>query len=370
MKFILLNKPILTLLFACILLTACEKIDVPDPDKENPVFEVSFEDGVSNINIGGPNTELVSIVTWDDLDIRTFEGSLVNTKNQSSLTFRLRDDRLTKPGTVEDTLSLFIPRNYTYVNITQHVGEQTVLLNQLHNMEYHDRVIWQYGILPDAYGAFFNIINFNPNIQTSFCMKIMDEVSNKETNYCKSMVYNKSEIPFKGFSLANNEISPMIDPSFTGDIEFEWNGVKKRSFIIENNGKLAFSATHNPENNDQTAAIHSSDMFVDLDSQGNAIIPIIPGFDSKLVVFDRSPDLSKVEIIWVNEEGKEFKSSNASQSDLADFIIKDVKHFSIRNQDGHRVMKVEVNFSCTLQAEDGETIQIQDGKGTIGFAYY
>jgi len=371
MRLILQNKTILTLLSVCILLTACEKIDVPTPVKEDPVFEVAFGDGTSSFNIGGPNTELVSTVVWDDLNIRIFEGALVNTKDQTSLSFRLRDNRITKANTSGDTISILMPGELQYVNKNQSLDEYKVLVNKLSDLNYHSKSSWlDPFILFPTQGAFFNINNFRTDRFTTFCLTIEDEATNCNTLYCKNYIYNEGDIPLLGFSLNNNIITPIIDPSFTGEILFRWNDEEKDSHEIVQKGKLEFVAIYDKGNNGRDQTIHSVDMYVDTDAQGNAIAPCFTGIESKLVIFDRSPDFSKVEIVWVNENGKEFKSSNTAQTDVAKFEVKEVSHFPIRNQDGHRVLKVDVEFSCTLQSEDGEKIVINNGAGTIGFAYF
>lgn len=371
MKLILQNRLLIYALSVLVLVTACEKIEVPGPEKDDPVFEVSFQDGSSNINLGGTSTELISTVSWDDMNIRVFEGSLVNTKNQSSLTFRMRDNRISKPNIANDTLALFRPGEFSFVNKSQSLGEQKVLLNQLDNMNFQDIASWIDAFIPTAErGAFFNISNFKPDEYVSLCLTLEDEATSCNTVYCKNIIYNEGDIPLKGFSLNNNTLSPIIDPSLTGNILFRWNDEEKESHVVTKKGKLEFLAIYDRNNDGRNQTIHSVDMYVDVDNDGNVIAPCFSGFESKLVVVERSPDFSKVEVVWVNEAGKEFTSANISQSDIAEFNITEISSFPIRNQEGHRVKKIDVNFSCTLQAEDGERVVINNGEGSIGFSYY
>lgn len=371
MKLILQKRFFIYVLSVFVLVTACEKIEVPAPDKDEPVFEVSFQDGSSNINLGGTSTELISSVSWDDLNIRVFEGSLVNTKNQSSLTFRMRDNRISKPNIANDTLALFMPGIFSFINNAQNLGEQKVLLNKLDIMELKDKVTWLDALVPlPVPGAFFNMLNVQSDEYITVCMTIEDLATNCNTVYCKNMKYSEGDIPLKGFSLNKNTLSPIIDPSFTGDVQFRWNDEETESYDVTKKGKLAFSAIYDKDSDGRNQTIQSVDMYVDVDNDGNVIAPCFSGFETSLVVLERSPDFSEVEVIWVDESGKEFTSANIPQSDVAEFNITEISPFPIRNQDGHRVKKLDVIFSCTLQAEDGERVVINNGEGSIGFSYF
>ena len=372
MKLILQKRFYIYVLSVFVLLAACEKIDVPDPGQDEPVFEVSFQDGSSNINLGGNSTELISTVSWDDMNIRVFEGSLVNTKNQSSLTFRIRDNRISKPNITNDTLALFIPGEFSFINNDQSLGSQKVLLNQLDNMNFMDMVFWRDVLVEDPVpGGFFNIDVADPNEIILICLDIKDEDAGCTTTYCKELKYNEGDVPLRGFSLNDNTLSPIIDPSFTGNIQFRWNGEEyMESYLVTKRGKISFEILYDKDNDGVVDFLQLVETYLNMDNDGNVIAPCFSGFESKFVVFERSPDFSKVEVVWVNEEGKEFTSANTSQSDIAEFNITEISPFPIRNQEGHRVKKLDVNFSCTLQAEDGEKVVINNGEGSIGFSYF
>ncbi len=77
--------------------------------------------------------------------------------------------------------------------------------------------------------------------------------------------------------------------------------------------------------------------------------------------------LSTFDLQYVDDSGKFYSSSQGEQTDDAYFDVKSVEPY-LANAAGQKTMKLEVETSCRLYADDGESILLTNGVGVIAVA--
>jgi len=347
-------------------ISSCDKIELPDPDQENPVFGLNFQMDNEQLNLGGLNTKVLSDVYWDELGIRIFENTFVNEVDNTSLVFRLRDNRPTIPLVEHDTAYLFKPGRFDYVNQLNRNSSISYLINKSRNPDYVPYMKWLDATDSDtAKGRPFHLVSgFDANAEYILCQTIESTTSTCETNYCKWWKYSDGEIPLLGFATKANGIWPVFPNDYSQPLSFIWNGVESEALMVINQpGKYEVRIfTGN--------TIAEVEMYIGLDEEGNVIPPCFDPFSSEMITFDQKPAFSQVEIVWVDAQGKTYSSSSEAQSETSFFTIQEVSAINLRNQEGHRVQKVDVTFECTLYSDSGESITIKGAKGAMGLPYY
>ena len=78
--------------------------------------------------------------------------------------------------------------------------------------------------------------------------------------------------------------------------------------------------------------------------------------------------LSTVLVRWRDANGKVFRSDLQEQPSESSFRILSVSPYE-ENEAGNKTMMVELEVSCLLFAEDGEKMELKDGKGVIAVAW-
>lgn len=347
-------------------ISSCDKIELPDPDQENPVFGLNFQMGNDHLNLGGLNTKVLSDVYWDELGIRVFENTFVNEDDNTALIFRLRDNRPSEPMVEDDTAYLFNSGRFEYMNQLNRNSSATYLMNRSRHPDYVPYIQWRDAtVLDTAKGRPFHLVSgFDANAEYIVCQTIKSSANTCETAYCKWWKYSDGEIPLLGFATKANGIWPVFPADYSKPLSFIWNEVESEALkVIDQSGKYEVRIfTGN--------TIAEVEMYIGLDEEGNVIPPCFDPFSSEMITFEQQPAFSQVELIWIDAQGTNYSSSIKAQSESSFFTIQEVNAINLRNQEGHRVQKVDVTFECTLYSDSGESITIKGAKGAMGLPYY
>jgi len=349
-----------------ITISSCEKLELPEPDQKTPVFGLSFQLGETTINLGGLSTRLESDVYWDELGVRVFENVFINDEAEATLTFRLRDNRPTILNLAHDTSFLFQAGRYEFLNNTNRNQAARYLINRSQNPDLHPFIEWMdANSIDTTKGRPFHLVpGFNPQSEYTVCQTIKNDTEACSTTYCKWWKYSDGEIPLLGFGVKANGIWPIIAEGYSKPLTYIWNGEEADALhVVKQSGihevRIFTGLT-----------IAEVEMYISLDDNGEVISPCFDNFSSELVNYSIDPAFSQVEVIWKDKDGKEYFSSSKAQPTNSFFTIEEVTPFNIRNPDGHKVQKINVNFDCTLFSQSGETILLKGAQGVFGLPYF
>jgi hypothetical protein len=357
-----MNRYILLLLV--IIGLSCERIQLPDPVINDPLFELSLNIGESEFSLGGQGTEVNTDFTWDNLGVRVFNSSIRNKNSGEELSIIFRDDRLSKRDISGDTFSLFRQDTFFFANLQSRAKNVRMLLNRMIDPAFASWARWESSVNSNK-GLNFNFLHPSGIANETICLYIKDETINCRTTYCKDKVGNTArDFPLEGFVIEGNQIRPQIGAGFIDPYTIRWDDLYQESLAIKQSG------LHNLfiiVNNGQK--IYNVELYLELDAQNRIKTPCFSGFFTDLFTFSEDPMFNTVEVNWKDNQGKSYSSARNVQNSQANFIIDKVTRLDVINPDGFPVQKLDVKFSCRLFAADGSSIVIKDAQGTIGFAY-
>ena len=358
-----MNRYILFIGTCFFLWSSCEKIQLPDPVINDPLFELSLNMGDTPLLLGGAGTAVTSGFDWDDLGVRVFSCSIKNKESEEELTIFLRDDRLSKKAIGGDTFELFRADTLDFANKYARAKNVKMLLNRLLDPSYSRLAKWQTSNKDHA-GLNFNYQHPSGLGDQTICLYIEDQSTKCKTTFCKDRVGSSlQDFPLEGFVIEGNRISPKIGAGFNLPYKIRWDDLEQDMITVNQ------SRTYDLFIIDNSQRIFNVEIFLELDQQNRIKTPCFTGFSTELFTFQEDPMFNTAEIQWKDKTGKVYSSANRTQDKQAMFIVDQVTRLDVINPDGNPVQKLDIKFSCRLFAEDGTSVLIKDAQGTIGFAY-
>ncbi len=365
-----MNKLNLLLLIALVLFaSSCEKIEVPEPTKEDPEFGFwSGQIGASPLSIENDSLFMSTKIISDALNVNTYQTSFTMLgSTQPQWIFKYRDSKTMR--TAADTSDLFYTGTSRYLHANQVGITGRVVSHTLKNILHGNAVIWD--TMPDGQGDGFtggrHFSIENTRITGVNHIKASLIVDGKNNYVYKKYVPLKGDINIKTIKISGNKITFDLDQSsVTSSLRFIWNDGAPG---WENTFEVSSSGLYNLKISDEF-----KDCFVEIQvylerSKGTIKQPDLPIFSSiHTVEYSTLPNFSKMEIIYFDKDGTEYSTRYLEQ--FKPFIIKNIETFDKTNQQGQKVKKLDVEFSVKLQTADGsKSIDFTGVKGDIGFAY-
>lgn len=352
--------------------SACNKIDLPEPDKETPTFELTGYIGSQSVSFGGTDHYLFTEQLWDEFGVRTFSNSFnpVDDSDVSEvISLRLRDNRST--DCCADTSSLFNVGRYTYLynNPGSTLGTVFVLRNELADPAQDPYVSWTYIDVDTHYmtGSRFIINNFRSGEQGVKVNAVMkDAGTGCNTQYIKS--YNaglsSQELSLKGFAVSGDTIIPLFLKQ-AGNLLYEWSdGVTQGRRVINTPGRYTLRITNSKP---------GMGILVSMDIQRNSaglIAPCLPAFTTVLDIYHNSPgpQMNTAEVRYTDRNGVVYTSAAKQQKSF--FEVEASSPYESTNQAGDRVRKATVRFDdLKVYAPSGDSLVLNKFRGIVGWSY-
>ncbi len=352
--------------------SACNKIDLPEPDKETPTFELTGYVGSRPVSFGGSDHYLFTEQLRDEFGIRTFSNSFNPVDEDdtlASISLRLRDNRST--DCCADTSNLFNTGRYAYLYNSpgSTLGTVFVLRNELVDTAQEAYVSWSYIDVDTHYmtGSRFIINNFKSGEQGVKITAVMkDSGTGCNTQYIKS--YNpglsSQEISLRGFSVSGDTIIPQFLKQ-AGNLLYEWSdGVTQGRRVITTPGRYTLRITNSKP---------GIGVLVSMDIQRNSaglIVPCLSAFTTTLDIYHNTPgpQMSTAEVRYTDRNGVVYTSATRQQKGF--FEVEASSPYESTNQAGDKVRKATVLFNdLKVYAPSGDSLVLNKFRGVVGWSY-
>jgi len=375
-----MNKFYFLLLCASLLILGCKKdfIEVPVTTDGTPVFTLNSQVAGDAFTIvaGDDNYYMYTDWTKDADDVHTFVGRFAeedcSTNCQASIQFEIRDITPTNNNPQVD--NVILPRTMRFADQTMPAldviqiqfngssdapnptekrwvfeGSATETVvgtdNPIHNYVKDALQITTYKV-SDASGAISaNAKSMDcPSCNVDYSINQLDD-----GNLSLKPIFNNEKPDFYFWETSGaSEDELIINPA---DYESEFphtlsaffgGGIitasLSRSFVVNDNGNASFTTTG-----------FEFDILQEIEG------------GTKL-------QLGSFAIQYIDENGKVYRSDRREQPFDSNFSITAVEDYD-NNENGQQTKKLDITFSCTVYAEDGAELLINQSQATIAVAY-
>jgi len=365
-----MNKIILiiagiTALILSTAITSCNKIELPDPKvDDNIIFKLNGFINKDSALFSTDNYFLKTGFYNDELGIRVFESEFLplNGNANNSIKLKFRDNDIYT--CCYEEAFMFEEGAYKFSQKSSTIGSVWVLGNKLMDTNLSG-YFWRDQDIRFNGKAYY-IENLNPNPKVRICIESEELLTSGVLEYCKelfpSQLSDDFDISIKEFKFHGNTIEPVFEKNVSGNLSYRWTGeVTSSSFSPTVSGEYTLIVSN-----------AKSEVFVkfkvNLDQENNVLPFDFPGFSTKLLTFTDMPGFSQVELIYTNESGQVFSSKhNIKQQSL--FKIVKSERLSQTDVQGNKVQLVDLDFSCKVYSESGDSISLDFFRGPFAFAF-
>lgn len=342
-----------------IFLFGCNKLELPDPVKEDPIFNARMDVNGITFEFDLTNAEVETDISYSDENLRFVESSIINNINSSSLQVRIWEDLFFDSLLFEDN-SFHLPKEEIEFIGPNPSNDSTVfLVNTMNSGLYNPISTWNSGMV-ETTGRQLIIKDINPTTSKSVCLSLIGD-RYCDMSYCKKWVPTQGDHNINGWHIKDSIIAPIFDSNPPGNITLEWeNGSTIPERTIDTSGYYTMTSKSKESENIVT-------MYIEVDDGGKIIEPCFSGFKSYAHVFNNAPELGKVDIQFRDESGRVFSTSNVNQTNESYFNITDIIDSDLINQEGEPVKIIEFSFSCTLADNNENRIQISNASAKMAF---
>ena len=358
-------------LLLTLLTVGCEKVSLPDPVEEVPIFtsKLSLGDQTLDLAAGRENYELATRFNKDDKGVVTFLGILKpkdcrdNNRCPQSLRFAIRDQSIFDPATFRVDQALKV-RNYAYswnhhrdsVQVALVVDDLSPNLSQVPAQ-------WDFGqarvLKQDHRGALLAIdrtqtYRISYTITRGNLLSQQVQTVNLTEGGCRCVIAtNGKEISVRAMGEA--------------PFQYQWStGDTTQTLVRANASVRKFEVTvTDAKGCVSKAALSPSIASVDVTNFSSV------SFDIKkqghVATLDRL-QLGQVVIEYIDRNQQTFSSQRFSQPEDSYFNITDVSEFE-ENAAGQRTKKLQIELSCLLFDASVDNHRPLMGKATIAVAY-
>lgn len=361
-----MNKLNLLLLIALVAFASgCRKVELPDPKVEEAVFGFwSGQIGETPMVMNNDSMYMSTKITNDPLmNINTFETAFTALgSTQPRWILKYMDSKSMR--TNADTSDLFYISDSRYLKANQNDTDVTVVTHSLNDIKQGHEVIW--GDLSENTfrgGRHFSFERTSAGGVNVVKASISDQ--GKINSIEKRFKPVRRDLSIQDVTISYNKITIILESHSQGNVEYKMNGVSYGSistFPIPTSGEYKIEIS-------DTAKERHLELIMNLEvSNGTLRKPILPLFTSTYNQYPKLPNFSKMEIIYFDEDGKEYSTRYSEQP--KPFIIKEIETFHKVNQLGQKVKKLNIEFSVKLKTANGiDSLVFTGVKGDIGFAY-
>jgi hypothetical protein len=362
-----MNKLNLLLLIVLVALASgCRKVELPDPKVEEAVFGFwSGQIGETPMVINNDSMFMTTKITKDpDLNINTFETSFTPLgSTQAKWILKYRDSKSIR--TAADTADLFYTNSesrYLKASLINDTGG--VVTHTLKNIAHGHEVTWKNFSDEVKGGRHFSVEKTNLSGINNVTASISD---NGKTNSIQKIFWPSiGDINIEEIKISGKDITIILEPHLQGNFQYKMNGISNgisNKLEIPNTGEYKIEISETSKNRYLVLTLNLEV------SNGTVKQPKLPLFSSNHgTQYPKLPNFSKMEIIYYDEDGKEYSTRYTEQP--KPFIIYEIETFHKTNLQGQKVKKVNIEFSVTLKTANGsDSLVFTRVKGDIGFAY-
>jgi hypothetical protein len=360
------------------ILVGCNKIDVPEPVKEDPVFYFNFNVDNSNANLAAGQANYFMDANYEINSngilhlIGTLKPKDCRNLCPGSLRIVIRDIRKFDPDRFNITQTLR-PKHYGYV---WNLRRDSVVIHFKNNSrsETPFKSIWNLGNgltvtqnhVTATYGRKAFRVALNVFNQAG-CESVQVQSFDTENGYyCRSFI-----VPGESNNQRVLKVRSFGEAPFT----YKWNNGSTDSLIMLNSitstslrRKYGVTVT-DPNGCESVSGFDLTKANTDVNSLKDICVA---DFSSKLELVPNTTNAlgtGLISIDFMNKDGVLFTSKNFRQPNDAFFEVLSVEDFE-KNEKNQSVKKIGIRFSCNLHSpETDRDIMIRNAKGFMAVAY-
>jgi hypothetical protein len=349
-----------------LLAASCQRIELPPPVlNDEKTFEIQGDINGKPVKFATDRYRMLTDLAVDSLGVRIFKTSFVAIdSSQEELSILIRDNRIYE-GT-DDTAAVLLPGVYPILGNKAHSGKTFYLKNTLHDQDMSG-LVWKYNNNQQQ-GPYLNIENINPNQSYKICVQNTGDLNNTFLHYCKTFtpahLKDHFDISVQSFEVNNNVIKPIVDPRTCCNLVYRWN-----STSVNTSGELVVVDGGNYSLRIEGKNDHVTDADLSLRFVNERLqVPVFTGFSSELEELAGNPNFSTATIVYKDETGKVYTSDLLQDPANLRVRILGSEHMSERDDLGRSIQKVILQFQSALLSENGDTLQLANFSGQVGFA--
>jgi len=360
---------------------SCKKLEPPVVPDDEPDFSIQFSIPGQNVNFaaGVDNYYLFSDFEKTGDGLHAFTGELRNIfceeNCRNSLKIKIYDFELAPDSDININESIAVDTDYEYAY--EEGGEDTTYVMTF-TPDLPVQATGNYEYIWTIDGEVFSqetvqISQENP-FSGDVCLKLVDLTDMCNGNICKEVNFTQT-IDSECFAkIIISDTFPDSDFVRLAVIDSEglppdnvlWNtGETNDSIFVDMLDTFSFTGNSN-------GCLISGEGQLNGDlTQAQSVFFCTPDFQTE---FEReiSPILNtvlgKIVIEYIDDNGVFYSSFNGDGGEFLNFRVKSINSYD-RNERDQATVILEVEFSTTVVSEEGNSLEIVEGRGTIGVAY-
>jgi hypothetical protein len=376
---------ITSLVLAIISFSQCDKIDVPDPVADSPVFTLSMQvNGSAQEYAAGENDYyMFSAFEKDANDIHTFIGALAEENcNQDcarSIRFEFRDFQSVVSGAVDIDNALQTGTiDFKDNEVTFELNHQLTLdaaptppPTPVGGYAYN----W---ISPDTNSTEPTIsltVDEPDNYQV--CLNTESTIFNCESTYCQQIFWDDRSSVRVNFEGTIMQQSPVLEANVSGGeapYSYQWdNGLTTPiRFIGQDSAAQTYCLTITDAIG--TKGSMCKTVFYQGSGAGGTFVDTCSALFTYATNIDSIPisdpfQFSTIAIEYQDEAGIVYRSDIEAQPSSATFSLTKIEPFE-RNENNEATLKLTFNFNCVVYEVGGSTqLELSGGNAVIAIAY-
>lgn len=383
-----MNKIWIILLITVLSIISCKKdpvIELPAETMGTPVFtNNSLLDGnVLNLVAGDEDYYMYTEWTKDANDVHTFIGRFAEenceTNCKESLQFEIRD---ISPNTSTPNMSLALPvGGIAAQNTASPLNEAVIQVQFDLNTDVVDpsQIIWRFDESQSAgtrYDVTSTVYNFNKSgLYTPNCIvKSEDDLVSAQTRFLDFNLNYDCGGGYTVTELADDKVElSAITEGSSNAIDYLWflgtDLVFDKTVVIDKSSiDQSLDYTLGITYDDGCYSEMTRKMKVDDDG---TVVYTTSNFDYEIIQEIENGtqlQLGKFAIQYTDTSGKVYRSDREEQPQSSSFEILAIEDYD-NNEKGQKTKKISIKYKSNLFAEDGTSLQIDDGIATIAVAY-
>ncbi len=370
------------LAFLAIVFTAfgCKKLEPPVVPNDDPDFGIQFFIGSQNTSFTAGDDDYYMFADFEKTSegLHTFTGEFRNLlceeNCRNSLKIKIYDTALSPESNININESIALNTVYEYAV----AGQEDTTYQMTFTPDLPEEATGNYEYIWTIDGEVFTqetvqIIKEDPFF-ADVCLEIADADDICSGNICKEVEFNQTVEAACFAKIIIADTLPGLD--------------SVRLTVMTSDGLLPNDILWNTSETLDTIGVNMEDVFSftgnstscpiagegrlngDLTQPQNVFF-CTPDFETE---FDRqitpaSDDLlGKVVIEYIDTNGVFYSSMNNTQGGFTNFVVTSLETYDRNEQDLATVL-LNVQFSTTVSSESGLSLEILEGRGTIGVAY-
>ncbi|MCC6725985.1 MAG: hypothetical protein IT258_15880 [Saprospiraceae bacterium] len=381
------------------LCTSCRKVEL-EPVDGAPVFSsaVLLNGGKQIWQAGVEDYYMFSSFEKDAFDVFVFTGKLAVKSSpccSDAFEFQFRDSHISANNSTDISSAINTEIDFMFADNS---GNDTTIVTQIDTD-------WQANFIVSSFSQPQQILNYKWDFGDQ---QTIDSTQIDSIPHIYELNPENQEVTLRASALNNacssfftRKIAPLGNPSQNCNLNFFIDSITNNQIQITAlpSGSLPFSYLWNDSSTLETYSVNPINIgpvnisVTVTDAQGctvkagisTTIIPgavpaiCVAGFDYTLqetyvdtqiieINYADSLQFSNVTIIYYDDLGNQYRSDRQSQPSTSIIEILDVEDYD-NNENNEKTKKINLEFTCRVWNEQGQFIDLTEGKATIAVAY-